>query len=123
MTRSTDYAASIKPFQRKKDGKAAYEAIKKQYAGDDKWTTEVVRYDGLLHSDKWKGTGNLTLERFCATHRNAFEQLTLASGHIPYQLPTQYTRVGYLLDAIETSDAELQAAMSGVRADKVTKGK
>ena len=53
-----------------------------------------------------------------AMHRNAFEQLTLASTHIPYQLPTPYTRVGYLLEAIETTDAELQATISGVRADK-----
>ena len=33
-THSTVYAASIKPFQRKRDGKAAYDTIIKQYAGE-----------------------------------------------------------------------------------------
>ena len=122
-TRSTVYAASIKPFQRTRNGRDAYKAIINQYAGDDKWTLEVSKNDNLLHSNRWKGTGNFTLERFTASHRNAFEQLTLAANHIPYQLPTPYTRVGYLLEAIETSDAELQAAMSGVRADKEAGGK
>ena len=122
-TRSTVYAASIKPFQRQRDGRKVYQAIINQYAGDDKWTQEVSKHDAMLHTNKWKGTGNFTLERFLAMHRNAFEQLTLASTHIPYQLPTSYTRVGYLLDEIETTDAELQAAMSGVRADKHPKGK
>lgn len=122
-TRSTVYAVSIKPFQQKMDGKTAYDAIIKQYVGDYKWTTEVVKYDALLHNDKWKGTNNFPLERFCALHRSAFEQLTLASGRILYQLPTQYTSVGYLLNVIETSDAELQAEMSGVRSDKAPGGK
>ena len=39
------------------------------------------------------------------------------SVHVAFQLPNEYTRVGYLLDAIETSDASLQAAMALVRND------
>ena len=35
-TRSTVYAASIKPFQRQRDGRKVYQAIINQYAGDDK---------------------------------------------------------------------------------------
>ena len=34
-----------------------------------------------------------------------------------FQLPNEYSRVGYLLDAIETTDASLQAAMALVRND------
>ena len=37
--------------------------------------------------------------------------------YVEYQLPNEYSRVGYLLDAIETTDASLQAAMALVRND------
>ena len=36
-TRGTSYAASIKPFQRMKNGRDAYLALVGQYAGKDKW--------------------------------------------------------------------------------------
>ena len=35
-TRATQYASSIRPFSRRKDGREAYLALKKQYAGKDK---------------------------------------------------------------------------------------
>ena len=102
-------AASIKPFQRLKDGRGAYLAIRAQYAGRDKWETEIKRQDNLLHTRVWKGQGIFSLERFVAQHRNAFVS--------SFQLPNQHTRVGYLLDAIQTSDAGLQAAMAQVNSD------
>ena len=37
--------------------------------------------------------------------------------HIQYQLPNGHSRVGFLLDAIQTSDASLQAAMASIRTD------
>ena len=49
-TRSTTYAASIKPFQRKKNGRAAYLALVSQYAGDDKWESELKIQDNILHA-------------------------------------------------------------------------
>jgi hypothetical protein len=39
-TRSTSYAASIKPFQRTKNGRGAWLAMVAQYAGEDKWRAE-----------------------------------------------------------------------------------
>ena len=48
----------------------------------------------------------------------AFEQLKAAvSNGVAYQIPTEYTRVGYLLDAVETTDPQLQAAIAQVRTD------
>ena len=49
-TRSTSYAASIKPFQRKKDGRAAWLALSSQYAGKDKWEAEINRHEQFLHT-------------------------------------------------------------------------
>ena len=116
-TRSTSYAASIKPFQRAKDGRGAYFAIRAQYAGRDKWEAEIKRQDNLLHTRIWKGQGNFSLERFIGQHRNAFVSMTQCAQHIEFQLPNEYTRVGYLLDAIQSGDAGLQAAMAQVRSD------
>ena len=39
--RGTPYAASIKPFQRAKQGREAWLAITRQYAGKDKWAAEI----------------------------------------------------------------------------------
>ena len=41
-----------------------------------------------------------------------------AAEHVAYQLPNEHSRVGYLLDAIQCSDAGLQAAMASVKTDQ-----
>jgi hypothetical protein len=122
-TRTTTYAASIKPFQRRKDGRAAWFAMVQQYAGVDKWQAELKRQDELLHSRKWKAQSNLSLEKFIAQHRNAYVSMTQCADHVNYQLPNEGTRVTYLLDAIECNDAPLQAAMALVRNDTGLTGK
>ena len=118
-TVSTQHATTLRPYQRTHDGRAGFLSLISQHAGHDKWNIEVKKADAFLHSAKWKGTGNFLLETFCNKHRQANE--TLKSAHatgIPYQLPSQHTRVGYLLDSIETTDAELNAAMAQVRTTK-----
>ena len=44
-TCSTSYAASIKPFQRSKNGCGALLALMNQYAGNDKWEAEIRKQD------------------------------------------------------------------------------
>ena len=83
-TRSTSYAASLKPFQRSRNGRGAWLALLNQYAGRDKWEAEIKRAEQILHTRKWKGQSNFTLESFCAQHRNAFVSLTACSHHITY---------------------------------------
>jgi hypothetical protein len=121
--RGTSYAASIKPYQRRKDGRSAWFALVQQYAGVDKWQSELKRQDELLHTRKWKAQSNLPLEKFIAAHRNAFVSMTQCADHVNYQLPNEGTRVTYLLDAIECNDAPLQAAMALVRNDTGPTGK
>ena len=122
-TRGTNYSDSIKPFTMARDGRAAFLAIVAQYAGKDKWDAEIKKHDLMLHTRKWKSNQNFTLEKFVALHRSAWMSLQNCAAHVEVQLPTQYTRVGYILDAIETSDAELQAAMANVKSDTVVGGK
>ena len=44
------------------------------------------------------------------------------SQHVAFQLPNEHTRVRYLLNAIECSDAPLQAAMAHIKQDAATTG-
>lgn len=114
-TRSTPYAASIKPFQRRKDGRGAWTALVAQYAGKDKWEAEIKKQEQLLHNRKWKAQGNFSLEGFVSSHRNAYVSMQACAEHVQYQLPNEHSRVGLLLQGIECSDAGLQAAMASVR--------
>jgi hypothetical protein len=122
-TRGTPYVDSIKPFQRAKDGRRAFIAMVAQYAGLDKWEAEIKKATNLLMSTKWKGTGTFPLDQFVAKHRNAYVSLEACATHVEYQLPNAHSRVGYILDAIETDDAPLQAAMANILDDTEPGGK
>jgi hypothetical protein len=122
-TRTTSYAASIKPYQRAKNGRGAWLALKAQYAGNDKWQAEIKLKDDLLHTRVWKGQSNFSLEKFIAQHRNAYVSMQQCAEHVAFQLPNEHTRVTYLLDGIQCNDAPLQAAMALVRNDTDPTGK
>jgi len=121
--RSTSYASSIKPYQRKKDGRGAWLAIVSQYAGKDKWDSEIKKQDDFLHSSQWKGQNNFTLGMLVTQHRAAYVSMVQCAEHVDYQLPNAQTRVKYLLEAIKCSDAGLQAAMAMIRNDDGPAGK
>jgi hypothetical protein len=117
-TQCTSYAASLNPYQRTKDGRGTFEAIISQYAGEDKWESELKKDKSLLHTRKWKGQSSFPLEKHCAQHHNAFISMEQCAQHVDYQLPNQHSRVGYLLAGIKNNDPGLQAAMAAVRTDK-----
>jgi hypothetical protein len=123
-TRGMSYAASIKPFQRRKDGRGAYDAMLTQYAGEDKWRALIKEAEDLLHNRKWKGQqSNYSLEKFIGQHRAAFVNLSQCETHVAYQLPNEISRVTYLLTGIECMSAPLQAAMALVCNDTGPNGK
>ena len=119
--RGTVYAASISPYQRKKDGLKAWTAVTSQFSGEDKWEKLLKEQEEIIHKRKWLGTGSFRLEQFVAQHRNAYILLTQCAERVDYQLPNEFTRVTKLLDAIETSDSQLQANIALVRSDKTGK--
>jgi hypothetical protein len=120
--RAISHAASIKPFQRTKNGRDAWLALTDQHAGNDKWEAKIKRQEQLLHTRLWKGQSNFALERFVAQHRNACVSMQAAAENVTYQLPNEHSRVGFLLDAIQCDDAGLQAAMASVNAHKIANG-
>eukprot|EP00957_Ditylum_brightwellii_P081666 6212525-Ditylum_brightwellii.AAC.1 len=40
-----------------------------------------------------------------------------AAEHVPFQLPNKFTRVGFLLAGITSSDTGLQVAMANIKSD------
>ena len=121
-TRGTFYAASIKPFQKVKDGRGAWKALTSQYAGKDKWEAEIKRQEQLLHTRIWKEQSNFSLENFISQHRNAYVSMQASAEHVQYQLPNEHSRVGFLLEAIQCSDPGLQAAMASIKTDNGPEG-
>ena len=113
--RGTQYSASLKTFQRKKDGRSAYIATKGQHCGKDKWEALLKEATNVLHGRKWKGQSAYSLEKFVQLHRSAYISMTQCAEHLTYQLPNDYTRVTYLLDGIECSDATLQATIAQIK--------
>ena len=108
-TSGTSYAASIKPFTRAKDGRGAWKVLTSQYAGKDKWEAVIKCQEQLLHTRIWKGQSNFSLENFISQHRNAYVSTQASAEHVQYQLPNEHSRVGFLLEVIQCSDAGLQA--------------
>jgi hypothetical protein len=122
-TRSRVHAASIKPFQRRKDGRGAWLALLGQYAGNVKWEAQIKIQESVLHTRIWKGQSNFTLESFVSQHRSAYVSMEACSEHVQYQLPNEHSRVSLLLDAFQNPDAGLQAAIASVRTDDGPSGK
>ena len=113
-TRSTSYAASIKPYQRTNNGREAWLALSRQYAGNDKRESEIKRHEYLLHTRMWKEQSKFTLERFLDQNINALVSTQAAAEHVTYQFPNDHIRVGYLIDAIQCSDDVSQSTMGWI---------
>ena len=109
-------ASNIKTYARTKDGRAAWMSIVSSHAGQDKW--EQLQQDKVkfLMNTKWNGR-NYSLDKFTGIHRSSFVQLQEAAEHVNFQLPTQHTRVGYLINNIENNDPDLRAAIASIRID------
>ena len=63
---------------------------------------------------KWNGK-QYPLEKFTGLHRSAFVNMAEAASHVTVQLPTEHSRVGYLLDNITSTDPSLMAAIASVK--------
>ena len=115
-TRNTIYAPTIKPFARARNGRAAWLAIVSSHAGDDKWDNIRKEKLNFLMNTKWNGRA-YSLEKFTGLHRSSYVMLEEAALHIPFQLPTEHNRVGFLLDNITSQDLDLRAALASIRAN------
>ena len=56
-------------------------------------------------------------------HRNAYVSKQGCTAYVQYQLPNDHTRVGYFLDALESQQPPLLAAMTNIEEDNGIAGK
>ena len=113
-TRGTIYAPTVTSHSRKKDGRSAWMQMLSSHAGTEKWEKLYKDKSNFLMNTKWNGK-NYPLEKFTSLHRNAFVSMTESSSHVTVQLPTEHSRVGYLLDNITSTDPELMAAIASIK--------
>ena len=100
----------------------SWKALTSPYAGKDKWEAEIKHQKQLLHTRVWKSQSYFSLENFISQHRNAYVSMQASAEHVQYQLPNEYSRVGFLLEAIQCSDPGLQAAMASIKTDNGLEG-
>jgi hypothetical protein len=116
----TQYAATIAPFKRSKDGRGALLALKAQFAGPAHWDREVKQMNEFLLNNRWTGTTAFTLQQWLAKHRAAFNTLQRCADHVLAELPNERTRFGYVLDNIDCNNNDVAAALSSIRLDDTT---
>jgi hypothetical protein len=114
-TRSTAYAASIKPFQRRKDGRLAWLALLGQYAGNDKWEAEIKIQEASYTPEFGRVNATSRSNPLSPSTGTPTVSMEACAEHAQYQFPNQHSIVGFLLDAIQNNDAGLQAAIASVR--------
>ena len=115
-TLGTQYASTVSTFARRKDGRAAYLALVTSHIGNDKWEKRVERMTDQIMNLKWNGR-TYPLERYCNRHRTAHAALDEARAHVDVHEFNDTSKVKYLIENIENSDADLKAAIGMIRAD------
>jgi len=121
--RGTTYAPTIKPFTARKDGRGAFLALQQQYGGKPAYKQLINDAVEVMYKRKWKGHGSYPLANFVALHRSAFVNMQLGAVHVQHQVPTEFTRVDLLLQAIECTASDLSTHLALVRADEGVDGK
>ena len=119
-TRTSSYASMLKQFQDVKNGRGAYLAIKSQYAGPEVWEAQFKKCSDFMTQKKWKGNGTFPLSSFLNQHRMAYSSMWECANKIEIQLPNERMRIQYVLNAIETSDNRLLAALGHIQANRDT---
>jgi hypothetical protein len=121
----TIYGATITPYKKKKDGRAAWHVLLTQHAGrQDRWDAEVKCDTAFLTSHIWKGNGNIPLAKHCPKRRQAFIDLETSVAHVGQRLPNNRARVTYVMDSIRgCNDPAVQARIANIEGDDLINGK
>ena len=123
-TRGTIYSDLIQLYKKQKDGRSTFLTRVSQHAGEDKWDSILKFQTKIMVTRRWKvRNSNHPLELFVQQHRAAFAAMQSCVVHVDFQLPNDYNRVGYPLDAIECNDAALLAVITKVEEENTSQGK
>ena len=118
MLSETSHMSSIKPFQRSRNGRDAYLALKLHNMGTSKWDKIVEAAEDCVLRRKWDGRNSrYPLKNHIIRHREAHNDFERASQAIPYTIPDEHSRVRRLLHSITSNNAAILAAKTTILAD------
>ncbi len=118
----TQHISSIKPFQGRRDGRGAYQALMLHNLGNSKWEKVVEVAETYVNNRTWDGKNSrFSIKSHIAKHREAHNDFIRASQHINYALPNDTTRVQRLLRSIQCKDGTILSAKTTILADPVKK--
>ena len=115
MVAGTSFESSVKSYQRRRDGRAAYFALCQHNLGSSKWDKILEDAETYVSKREWNGKNyRYSLKLHINKHREAYNDMVRASQHVQYALPNEHTRVGRLLKSITSKDASIVSAITHV---------
>ena len=115
MVSGTSFESSVKTFQRRRDGRAAYLALVQHNLGSSKWDKILEDAEAYVSKREWNGKNHrFNLKSHVNKHREAYNDMVRASQHVQYSLPNEHTRVGRLLKSITTKDPSIVSAVTHI---------
>ncbi len=118
----TQHISSIKPFQSRRDGRGAYEALMLHNLGNSKWEKVIEVAETYVNNRSWDGKNvRFTIKSHISKHHEAHNDFIRASQHINYVVPNETTRVQRLLRSIQCKDGTILSAKTTILADQQKK--
>ena len=77
----SDYANTIKPFERRRDGRGAYLFIFGNHAGDDKWDRIIETAETYIQKKRWDRLPGVTLEFHLDKLKSSYIDLEAGAEH------------------------------------------
>ena len=93
------------------------DALVSQFSGKVVWEIRIKDAWDYFMNKQWSGTAHQTLKVHIDQHQSVFVSLSEASDHVSHQLPNNRTRVGYLIDSITSTGANVVAALASICMD------
>ena len=90
-------------------------AIISQHAGKGMWEKRIKHSEDYMVQKSWTGQTRQTLVAHIDRHRQAYVALIEAADHVSHQTPSECTRVSYLMNSINSKDAEVLAGLAAIR--------
>ena len=112
----SNYANTIKPFERGRDGLGSYLSIIGNHAGDDKWDRIIETAETYIQKKHWDGSLGVTLEFHLDKLKSSYIDLEAGAEHVHHQVSTPRTRVKLMLASIGgCNDPALQAGIASTK--------
>ena len=93
-------------------------AIISQHAGKDVWEKRIKPSEEYMVQKIWTGQTRQTLVAHIDRHCQAYVALIEAANHLSRQTPSEQMSVSYLMNSIDSKDAEVLVGLAAIRQDE-----